>query len=175
MTAQEYHFSALFPFCFHRLAEVRRAVSRSLPSATRPLLNTITGGFSPARGPTKHKEVYATGSILIPLQQLLDINRTQSRVKQLILKPGELFLSLTPGNPPVWDQFALAQTIKAFKMPLYKTPIAIGQGREYALKDRGNATGTITQDLQLHLNSVGKCQCGFGHNVAAELWSHFIS
>lgn len=50
--------SALFPSCFHRLAGVRRSVSRSMPSVTQQLLNTITGGLSPARRPVRNKEVY---------------------------------------------------------------------------------------------------------------------
>lgn len=49
--------SALFPSCFHRLAGVRRSVSRSMPSVTQQLLNTITGGLSPARRPIRNKEV----------------------------------------------------------------------------------------------------------------------
>lgn len=49
--------SALFPSCFHRLAGVRRSVSRSMPSVTQQLLNTITGALSPARRPIRNKEV----------------------------------------------------------------------------------------------------------------------
>lgn len=49
--------SALIPSCFHRLAGVRRSVSRSMPSVTQQLLNTITGGLSPARRPIRNKEV----------------------------------------------------------------------------------------------------------------------
>lgn len=53
--------SALFPFCFHRLAGVRRSVSRSMPSVTQQPLNTITGGLSPARRPIRNKEVSVRG------------------------------------------------------------------------------------------------------------------
>lgn len=78
--------SALFPFCFHRLAGVRRSVSRSMPSVTQQLLNTITGGLSPARRPIRNKEVSLRGqhsdSTIKPGNPLALVKRGQCIIRK---------------------------------------------------------------------------------------------